>query len=292
MRLPDPSAVVPPRRPVDATALRRAVLAVSVLDDVALRPCSDGIVLGEPGETVAHVTWEELAVAVGDAAPESVPARLRLRPWLRLRADLAQLQGLAGTVWREHAVLHALPVDHATHPGPAWVVDRLLGGVLDLGVALRDVTGPDEVVPLPPDLAARVRIDVRRWWPGLLEHAERMGDLAAERLQRDGRGLLSPIGGCDVPTLLATRSLRTHLANEDGTGMRALAVPMRERGWFDLARIDPAFVGAAWTATEPQDRGVGRPLLVTADEVALGQDSGDGRQLVLLDPAPAATARR
>ncbi|MFP5347523.1 MAG: hypothetical protein ACLGIA_10900, partial [Actinomycetes bacterium] len=61
--------------------------------------------------------------------------------------------------------------------------------------------------------------------------------------------------------------LRGYLAAQDGSGMRALAVPMRSRGWFDLARIDPVFVGAAWTATEEPQRAFPGPLLVTADEV-------------------------
>jgi hypothetical protein len=51
--------------------------------------------------------------------------------------------------------------------------------------------------------------------------------------------------------------------------MRAVAAPMRSRGWFDLARIDPAIVGAAAAATEPELRGIDRPLLVTAEEVGM-----------------------
>jgi hypothetical protein len=57
--------------------------------------------------------------------------------------------------------------------------------------------------------------------------------------------------------------------------MRAVAVPMRSRGWFDLARIDPPFVAAAWTATAAPQRGLPRPALVTADEVCLAATGGD-----------------
>jgi hypothetical protein len=100
-----------------------------------------------------------------------------------------------------------------------------------------------------------------------------MGALAAARLGRDGPtdGVIRPVGGCDVLALLASASLRRHLAMGDSTGMRAVAVPMRRRGWYDLSRIDPAFVGAAWSATDELDRGVPRPLLVTADEVAVSR---------------------
>jgi hypothetical protein len=80
--------------------------------------------------------------------------------------------------------------------------------------------------------------------------------------------VLRPVGGCDVLTLLGTRPLRAALAGGDGSGMRAVAVPTRQRGWFDLRRVDPAFVGAAWAATTEADRGLSSALLVTRDEVA------------------------
>jgi hypothetical protein len=115
-----------------------------------------------------------------------------------------------------------------------------------------------------------------------------MAVLAGERLDREARGVLRPMGGCDVLTLLSGRWLRAHLATTDGTGMRAVAAPMRSRGWFDLARIDPAFVGAAAAATEPELRGAVRPLLVTADEVGLAAGAVSAEQLArdaLTDPA-------
>jgi hypothetical protein len=61
---------------------------------------------------------------------------------------------------------------------------------------------------------------------------------------------------------------------------------MRSRGWHDLARIDPAYVQAAWSATDEAHRGVNRPLLVTTHEVALGPSGGDTISLVLRDKAP------
>jgi hypothetical protein len=104
-----------------------------------------------------------------------------------------------------------------------------------------------------------------------------MGALAAARLTRDGgsSGVLRPVGGVDALTLLASRAVRRHLAETDSTGMRAIACPVRARAWFDLARIDPAFVGAAWGATDEWDRGLPRPLLVTVDEVAIARAGGD-----------------
>lgn len=267
------------------TSLRRVVLAVSVLDDLPVRPLDTGVVLGERPGPVLTVTWDDVERVLAGADPEAPAARYRLRQWMTLRLEVEGLGGLAGFVLRRRAVLHALPPAHATHPGPAWTRQEVPGRVLDLGVALRDVLGDGTVTPLPPDLADRLGLDLDRWWPGLVEHAEHMGSLAVDRLRRDGKGLLSPVGGCDVLTLLASGRLRAHLAAGDGTGMRALAVPMRDRGWFDLARIDPAFVGAAWTATDPDRRGLPRPLLVTADGVHAAPDAGDGRQQVLRDPA-------
>jgi len=172
----------------------------------------------------------------------------------------------------------ALPADHAQHPGPRWVQERLAGGLLDLGVGLHGLEAdPEQTVALAPGIAVAAGIDVARWWPSLREHADRMGSLAASRLRRsrDPQSVLRPVGGCDVPAMLASRPLREFLAHADGTGMRAVAVPTLRRGWFDLRRIDPAFVGAAWSATEPDDRGLPRALLVTADEVAL---AGGGDQ--------------
>jgi hypothetical protein len=122
------------------------------------------------------------------------------------------------------------------------------------------------------------------------DYLERMGAIAAQRLADNG--LLRPIGDCDVVTLLASRTLREALCAQDGTGMRAAAVPMRRRGWLDLSRIDPAFTAAAASATRPEERGFSRPLLLTADEVALAPQGGRPAEIVLRDPAVESPALR
>jgi len=259
--------------------LRQAVLAVSVLDDVDLTPTDDGVVV--EGLRPAHVTWDELRLAVGEV-PEELWRR-RLSRWLRLHARACALGDAAAEVLRDSARLLALPLGHAGHPGAGWVLHRPMGGALECGIGLLGVLDdPDEVVPLPPSLVRTAGLPVQVWWPGLVAHASDMGRLAVDRLRRDEVGprrraasatehqlVLRPVGGVDVPTLLATHVVRRYLAGSDGSGMRAVAVPMRTRGWYDLARIDPAFVQAAWAATDELERGWPRPVLVTADEVVI-----------------------
>lgn len=272
-------------------ALRRGVLAVSVLDDIPLEPGAAGIrVAGHwPDPHCAtqqwtSVPWERLRQALAGADPESPAGRLRLRDWLRARCVLA----LPVDVVRGRLVPLGLPVAHALHPGLAWVREPVLGGVLDLGLGLRvEAGGEDLCVPLAPSALACAGVDARHWWPPVRERLDELALLAVERLVRDGSGVLTPTGGCDVLTLLGSRWLRQHLAGGDGTGMRALAAPMRTRAWFDLARIDPAFVAAAASATDDEHRGVARPLLVTSDEVAPAAAATPHHlaAAVLLDPA-------
>lgn len=260
----------------DRLALRRLVLAVSVLHDIDVAPQDDGVVL--EGTTRIHVLWSQVAEAVCTAPPESLAARCRLLLWLRLRRLVVDLAGAAPEVLRDAARAVALPPGHLWHLGPVWVRERQAGGALDLGLGvLGMLDDPDDVTVLPPTAMTAAGLDTSTWWPDVRGHADRMGALAAERLARDGKGrqaVIRPVGGCDVLTLLASRTLRRHLATEDGSGMRAVAAPMRSRGWYDLARVDPAFVAAAWAATDEPERGVRRPLLVTADEVALARPSG------------------
>ena len=296
--------------PASDVALRRGVLAVSVLDDIDLVPVDGGVRLdlgagagasagydeggrarpADPDvEGEACLAWEELADAVGSADPESEVGRYRLRDWLRMRLLFAQLGSAAA--WRAElaAVPVGLPSDHALHPGPEWVRDQVLGGAIDLGIGIRGLVGddPDHVALLPARLSAEIRLDTSLWWPALRARLEEMGDLTVARLRRDASDLITPMGGCDVVTLLGASSLRTFLAQSDGTGMRGLAVPMRSRGWFDLARIDPAFVSAAAAATDEVDRAFWRPLLVTRDGVNVASAGGDVRTIVLRDPAAA-----
>jgi len=251
---------------LDQPALRRGVLAVSLLHDVPVEPTGSGVRVGhswDDREDWAPVAWAELAAALSGANPESNAGRMRLRDWLRARAYLASVPV---TVDDDRLVPLALPTGHVLHPGERWPVERVLGGVLDVGPGLR----PDDgglAVPLQPSAVPPGRPPVDALWPALRDDLTRMAALAVERLERGGQGVLRPFGGCDVLTLLSARGLREHLAAGDGTGMRAVAVPMRSRGWFDLRRIDPAFVGAAATATAAEQRGVPVPLLVTADEV-------------------------
>jgi hypothetical protein len=265
------------------------VLAVSVLDDVDLEPRESGVWL--PGPNPVGVSWEALRALTGGLAPGTSAVRRRLSVWLRLRRLVADLAEEAIDVLGESSRALALPPGHVDHGGAGWVCEPVRGGALDAGVGVVGLLGdPDDVVPLHASLAAAAGADIRTWWPRLRRHADGMGALAAHRLARDtaaGRqNVLRPVGGCDVPTLLLSPALRSHLASSDGFGMRALAVPMRSRGWYDLVRIDPAFVAAAWSATAEVERGLPRPLLVTADEVALAAAGGDVVAPVLADPAP------
>ena len=258
---------------LDVTALRRCVLAVSVLGDVDAVPSDDGIVAG-----AARVPWSDVADTVGPDDPMSTAARRRVERLLRLHALVADARDWrsAGDLLSRAARLVALPKGHADHLGPGWAEDRLLGGALDVGIAVIGLAGgdPDEVAPLPPSVARAVALPRGVLWEHVLGHAEAMGRLAVTRLRRDGligSGVVRPVGGCDVLALLASPSLRGWLAAGDGTGMRAVAAPMRNRGWFDLIHIDPAFVGPAWMATQENLRGVSCPLLVTRDEVGLAR---------------------
>jgi len=275
--------------------LRQAVLAVSVLDDVDLDPRSSGVHL--PGPRPVMVRWPTLRRALAGAAPDQPAGRRRLSTFLRLRRLVAELGARAPAVLESSARALALSAEHVDHLGRGWVVETVLGGDLDVGIGVLGLLGDaDEVVPLHPAVAAAAGADARRWWERLSGHVDAMGALAAHRLARDaGAGrhsVLRPVGGCDVPTLLASATLRRYLADSDGSGLRALAVPMRSRGWYDLARIDPAFVGAAWSATPESERGLSRPLLVTADEVRLAVINPEAVAAVMADPAVTTPAMR
>jgi hypothetical protein len=254
-------------------ALRRLALEVAVLDAVDVEPRDDGLVL--PGLPPVVVSWRELQAALVNLKPDAPGARHRMSAFLRLRRAVAD-HGPAAAGWlRATARLVALPADHVDHLGLDWVRQRMLGGALDLGTGVLDPDDrPGVVLSLPPGVAVAAGTDPQEWWPHLTAHAERMGRLSMTRLSRDAASVLRPVGGCDVLALLSSPSLRSHLASGDGSGMRSVAVPIRSRGWFDLRRVDPAFVAAAWTATPEADRGVPRALLVTADEVALARDGG------------------
>lgn len=267
--------------PCDVPALRQCVLAASVIDGVDVVPHGEGVLLRD-----AHgplVPWSEIAPTAGPD-PAAPAARRRVSAHLRLRWLVDDLGSSAVAHLRDAARLVALPPDHAAHGGPGWAYERLDGGALDLGLGVLGLLGdPDSVDVLPPGVLGACGADGRSWWPRVRHHAERMGALAALRVSREDypgntdarRRVLRPVAGCDVLALLASRALRQQLARGDGSGMRALAVPMRTRGWFELSRVDPAFVAAAWAATDEMAQGSRTPLLVTVDEVATPAAGGD-----------------
>lgn len=261
--------------------MRRCALAVSVLYDMDLLPDTDGVVLSKAPRVL--VGWQECRGALGRAAPESDVAHQRLADWLRLRRWLAD-RPLGDLGERARPV--GLPVDAPDHPGPDWVRLWVLGGALDLGLGSvgLDPARPDTVLPLPAAVLAAAGLQPDAWWPEAVTYLERMGGLAVQRWHRTPAEPLRPMGDCDVVTLLGSRVLRTALARS-AAGMRAVAVPMRTRGWLDLRRIDPAFALAAAAASDPADRGFSRPLLLTADEVTLVAPGGRPEDVALRESA-------
>lgn len=262
--------------------LRRCVLALSVIDGVDIYPDDDGALLEDLAvvDVPLHLRWHEIDTAVGALDPDSDRARSRLRTWLRLRCGLAALPSP-----KLHARALGLPRRHVLHPGSAWIRHRVPGGAVDLGIGLVGLLDdPDEVVPVPPALMSAAEIDVKGWWPDLAYALEQTARLAADRLSADPRGPLRPFGDFDVVTLLASSAFRAELCNADPLGWRTAAVPMRQRGWLDLGRIDPAFAAAAALATEPGERGFDRAVLVTPEEVVVIRAGGNAAGHALQDP--------
>jgi hypothetical protein len=264
-----------------AVELRRGVLAVSVLHDLDIEPAALGVTL--TGTPTVWVSWGECRRGLAGHDPETPAGRERLGRWLLARrwaADVS-LPDL-----RERLRPVGLPIDHVLHPGLDWVRRRALGSALDLGLGAVDLDpdDPDHVVLLPQPLLDAVGLDAEVEWTAAEDYLERMGGLAAERLARDAKGQLRPVGDCDVVTLLGSRALRTAIASAAG-GMGVVVAPMRRRGWTRLALIDPAFGPAAAAATAAGERGFRRPLLVTADEVVQALDGGSPAGLALRDPA-------
>jgi hypothetical protein len=265
-------------------ALKRCVLAVSVLLDVDAEPDERGVVVR--GVPEVHVSWKECRRALAGADPETDEGRRRLARWLLRRRWLADhtYDDLA-----ERARPVGLPVDHVLHPGLDWVRSRVLGDSLDLGLGFLGIQPgqPDRVTLMPQTAidAAGLADVAGAWWLRASNYLERMGATAAERWFRDRAEVLRPMGDCDVVTLLGSWTFRAALTGGDAGGMRPVVVPMRTRGWVDLSRIDPAFGPAAAAATDPVERGFARPLLVTADEVSMVRQGG-GPAIALSDPAP------
>lgn len=272
-------------------SLRSALFAVAVAHGLDLTPGQDGVLL--PGPPPVLVGWDALHGALG-VLPASAPrAPAVLAAWLRLRSAVAAAPEL---LLADGARVVGLPVAHVLHPGPAWVVQQVPGGVLDLGIGVRglDPADAERVVLVPPDVWDDAGLDPRRWWRLAQTQLEEMGALAVLRLRRDppdSPAPLRPMGDTDAVTLLGSATFRAALAAGDG-GMAAIAVPMRRRGWLRLSLLDPAFAPAAAAATDEEDRGFVRPLLVTAGEVALARDGGWTVAAVLDGRLPAGDASR
>jgi hypothetical protein len=263
----------------DHAALRRVVLAVCVLQDLDLEPLDEGV-----RTTSGRVLpWAAVAAGLDGVSLEAVEARVVLASWLR------SVQALA---WRSPDDLRTraravgLPAGHVLHGGDDWVLDHVRGGAIDLGLGLVGVgPDPDEVVVPRPGVLAALGHDADAWWPACVGYLEDMGRLAAARHELHPERPLRPMGDCDVATLLASAALRASLVAKDPTGMRAAAVPTRNRGWLDLSRTDPAFALAAASLADPLERGFERPLLITADEVVLARPGGDPVLQALRDGA-------
>ena len=268
----------------DPVALRRCLLAVSVLDDIDLTPTADGAAVAAPaGLPPIAVSLADCATAICGADPDSARARRLLARWLWARCAVAErsLEELA-----ELTRPVALPTGHVLHSGDGWARRQVLGGCLDLGLGFAglDTARADDVAIVPCGVLEACRIDAAPWWRGALEYLENMGALATTRWRRDPRAPLRPMGDCDVVTLLASEVFRGALCADAG-GMRAVAVPVRHRGWLDLSRIDPAFARAAAALADETERGFDRPVLLTVDEVVLAGDGERPAEIVLRDPA-------
>ena len=259
-------------------ALRRCVLGVSVIDGIDAFPDPDGVRLLD-GIPMA-IGWPEIDEAVGNINPDSARARTRLRMWFRLRSQLEAISDVRG---RARAM--ALPRGHALHPGADWARVTVPGGLIDLGVGLLGLLDdPDEVVVIPPALARAANLPVEHWWPELVCELEVTARKGADRFSLDDNAPLRRFGDYDVVTLLASSTFREVMCAVDPIGWRTAAVPMRHRGWLDLARIDPAFAAAAALATEPDERGFARAIIVTPEEVVLVPPGGNAAEHALLDP--------
>jgi len=294
----DAASAAPPTRPPVITVcdmdpefspveLRQGVLSVSVWGGVDLHPENGGVrvadrsgVCGRPGRLLS---WAELSAVCGHRSPQSPAGRRRLGILLRLEARLAGLTD-PGAWLRDHAVLLALPPGHVDHLGPRWSHWRLGGDALWLGLGIH-LADEETAVPVPPGVLDAHEVAWQDCWPTAAAWVEQRAAVAAELVagSRRDAGALRSVGGCDVLSLLIGAPLRETLARADGTGMRAVALPDRRRGWFDLTRVDPAYVALAWQLTDAPFRGLPRPVLVTRDVVALPAVGGDlGRHAVEL----------
>ncbi|CAB4850922.1 MAG: hypothetical protein F2911_09340 [Actinobacteria bacterium] len=285
--------------------VRRALLAVTLVDNSVLSDLEildTGIVCpAAPNREPLLINWHELLTAAGDPQQPQLDSCLqrRIARWLRLRMAIDGMATPDGTSPRgvhdrllSLVRLRALPVGHSLHPGPEWPTRKVLGGALEVGLALRGYDDDGRVdhdavglMPFPLLTAAGVNV------AAAVTRAERylsdMAELASERMRRDPSAVLRPLGDADVLTLLASPTFRVALV--DGQGMRSAAVPSTTRGWLDLGRVDPAFAPAAAALTDPDLRGFERPILITQDEITMVRAGGDTTRHSL-DPTPPARA--
>jgi hypothetical protein len=264
----------------ELSALRRCALAVSVLYDIDVVPHADGVVLPRAG----LVGWAAIARAVSTVDVNSERARERLGEWIWVREQVA---GLPVAVLEASARVAGMPVDSDLHPGADWVREHVPGGALDLGLGLLglDPQSPETVVPVAESVLRDSGLYGDGWWPAARERLDRMAELAAQRRQRDDAAPLRPMGDADVVTLLGGRALRARLAAEQPDGLATAVVPLRDRGWAPATRVDPAFGPAAAAIADEVNRGFSRPLLITAEELALVRDNGTAVRQVLRDSA-------
>ncbi len=253
-----------------------------VLHDIDLLPLADGILL--TGGTDLPVSWDECLRALRGADPESAIGTGRLTAWLQARRFLADTAP-ASVASRIRPV--GLPVGHVSHPGPEWAWHSVLGGAVELGVGLLgpDLARPEGIVVVDPAVWLLHDFDALSHWPAARSYLTAMALLAADRRRHTPDVPLRPMGDCDVVTLLCSAVFRTALAGASGDMVTA-GVPMRDRGWTELRRIDPAFTVSAAAATDPVRRGFTRPLLITADEVVMVAVGGRPADSALRDGVP------
>ena len=280
-------------------AVRRCLLAVSVLhdldltwDDAVRSPAGDGLPdVRLDGPVPVLMSGTRLAHLLGDDVPDEPASIERVARYLRMRCRVAELSPTS-LVASLRAV--GLPVGHVLHPGAGWVRSTVPGGALSLGLGLLpegvadgsvlfEEQPPDAPVrslaaptpqPLPGGVLEDAGFDPDELWPRAVARLEELGALAVARRRRRPRDPLRPLAEADVVTLLGSRALRDELAAESSTGLAALVVPMRNRGWVSSSAIDPAFGPAAAAATSDESRGFARPLLVTAEEIVQVPEGG------------------
>ena len=219
-----------------SASLRQCVLMVSVLHGIDVIPRDDGVSL-PPSPSVASsgelfVPWSTIESVVRDFSDVTdADARKHLAHWFTTARGLGDL---SSQDFLTHVTVIGMPHNAPQHPGPAWTHTEVLGGALDLGLGLRLLGHlSDETAALTPELMTAIGHDSARAWNAAWTYLNAMGQLAADRHDRDPVGVLRPMGDCDVVSLLGSPHFRACLARFHNVGMRAVAVPIRTRGWVD-----------------------------------------------------------